>query len=276
MAETFRQVITAAVNDFAAHGYDNPQRLEMWLKRIREAAERDLTPPSELAEALKRSLGQVYDRLVTRDGVLRTNPGATRYTLDKVRPALRADLDRRLMASADLIRRNRAEAVEKTLHRFSGWATSIPVGGSDAVERVETKAAIRKSLAQLPFAERRVIIDQGHKLAASINETVARGGGALAAVWHSRWRQPGYNYRVDHKERDEHVYALRDNWALEAGLMKAGPDGYLDDITKPGEEPFCRCSAVYLYNLRDLPDAMVTRKGREELERVRGLLHAAQ
>ena len=197
------------------------------------------------------------------------NKGVERFTIERIKPSLRAELDRRILASASLIRLNRDAAIEKTIQRFQGWATSIPKGGSGAVAKRETKDDIRKSLAQLPFEERRVLIDQGHKLTSSISEILATDGGAIAGVWRSHWRQSGYDYRVDHKDRDEKVYTVRDNWAMQAGLMKVGRAGYTDDITKPGEEVFCRCYYSYLYHLRDLPASMLTAKGRAQLERVR-------
>ena len=168
------------------------------------------------------------------------------------------------MCSSDL---NRQAMIDKTAQRFTGWASSIPPGGSEAVGTRETVGEIRKALGQLPFEERRVMIDQGHKLVGDINNIVAVAGGAIALTWHSHWRQAGYNYREDHKERDGHTYAIRGNWALDKGLMKRGPDGYSDEITSPGEEVLCRCSAQYLYNLRDLPDDMVTVAGRATIKR---------
>ena len=176
------------------------------------------------------------------------------------------------MASAQLIKLNRTAAIEKTLQRFSGWSTSIPKGGSDVVDKLKVKGDIRKSLAQLPFEERRVLVDQGHKFTASLSEILATNSNALAGEWHSHWKQLNYNYRPDHKERDRKVYVVRDNWALKAGLMKAGAVGYTDDITRPGEEVFCRCFYRWIYNLRDLPPEMLTLKGSKELERVRATI----
>ena len=117
-----------------------------------------------------------------------------------------------------------------------------------------------------------MLIDQGHKLRASISEVVAVGGNALAGVWHSHWRQPGYDYRVDHKERDQEVYLLRNTWALNEGLIKPGPAGYYDQVTSVGEEPFCRCYMTWLYNLRDLPANMLTKKGQDKLALARKAL----
>ena len=266
---TFYEVITAAVRDISDNGYD-PIRVDGWLRQIQQAAERDMVSPEVLDRTLRASLEGLYKRYVERGALLQYSPGVSRFTLDKIKPQLRAELDRRIMASAQLIKMNREEAIQKTLRRFAGWSTSIPQGGSDVVEKNEVKSDIKKSLKQLPFEERRVLIDQGHKFTAAISETLASDGGAIAAVWHSNWRQRNYNYRKDHKERDLKVYAVRGNWAQKKGLMRAGPDGYTDEITKPAEEPFCRCHYQWLYHLRELPEDMLTEKGCNELLRLRG------
>jgi hypothetical protein len=185
-----------------------------------------------------------------------------RWMVERLRPQLRAELDQRIMASANLIKLNRREEMARTLGRFSGWATSIPKGGTTAADRRAVKEEIRKPLASLPYRERLVLNDQGHKLVASLNDIVAKGNGAIAYVWRSHWRQAGYDYREDHKERDGNVYALRGNWAIERGLMKVGPAGYYDDVTAVGEEVNCRCFVTALYVLRSLPQNMLTGKGR--------------
>jgi hypothetical protein len=267
--ETFYDVITAAVADLSTHGYDSVERLDFWLKRIRAAAEASLTPEYILERELKRQMGAIFERLVDKASILKRHPGVSRFTLANVRPALRAELDRRTLASAQLIRLNRTQAIEKTLQRFSGWATSIPVGGSGQVDKRETKDDVRKSLAQLPFEERRVAIDQGHKFASSLSNILARDGGAIAVIWNSHWRQANYDFRETHKERDGLVYLLRGNWAQERGLVKPGPAGYYDQVTAFGEEVFCRCWGTYLYAVRDLPPDMLTAKGRGELASVR-------
>jgi hypothetical protein len=164
-----------------------------------------------------------------------------------------------------LIRLNHDSSVQKTIQRFAGWATSIPAGGSRVENRTEIKQEVSKSLKQMDFATRRVLIDQGHKLLSSIDAVIAQQTGAIAMMWRSHFRQPGYNARPDHAERDGKVYAIRGNWAMEKGLMNKGA-GYADEMTTPAEEPFCRCYGVYLNNLRDLPTEMLTAKGREALE----------
>ena len=117
----------------------------------------------------------------------------------------------------------------------------------------------------MPFEQRRVIIDQTHKLIDNINNIVAVDNGAIAGEWHSHWKQPNYHYREEHKERADKVYLIRNNWASEKGLIKP-INGYTDEITRPGEEVYCRCNYVYLYNLRQLPEDMLTQKGKAELQ----------
>lgn len=263
----FHDTIRAAVLDIATHGYDSQARIDQWVQRIEAAARASLTPPDVLEKALRTTLAGVYARMVEGGGLLKTHKGVERFTIDRVKPQLRAELNRRMLVSANLIKLNRQAMINKTVQRFAGWASSVPPGGSEAVDKRETTGEIRKALGQLPFEERRVLTDQGHKLIGDINNIVAVAGGAIAAQWRSHWRQAGYNYREDHKERDGHTYAIRGNWAIEKGLMRKGPDGYTDEITKPGEEVYCRCAYQYLYNLRDLPSDMVTAAGRATINR---------
>lgn len=272
--QSFYEVLTDAVNDIATHGYDSAERLEAWLEKLRRAAYTSMISEDRLAEMLRDALRSKYRNLVDRGGLLRSH-AIEKFTLARIAPKLRAELDRRILASANLIKLNRQEAIEQTLRRFSGWTTSVPAGGSPIIDRRDTKTKVRKALASLPFEERRVLIDQGHKLVAAIHDIVASDGGALAAVWHSHWREKNYNYREDHKERDEKVYAMKPNWAFNAGLMKAGPAGLYSSITKPAEEVFCRCYARYIYGLGSLPDDMLTVKGRDELKRVKMELKSA-
>lgn len=146
---TFYEVITAAIADITAHGYDSQQRLDLWADRIKAAAIASLIPTDKLHTMLDAALNGVYRRMVEKEGVLSMNPGASRFTLERVKPKLRAELDRRIMASAQLIKLNREQMVARTLQRFQGWATSIPAGGSRTVDKSEVKTDVRKSLANL-------------------------------------------------------------------------------------------------------------------------------
>jgi hypothetical protein len=268
----FMSVLTQAIADFVRYGFDNIERLEHWTARLREAAEYSMESPTVMRTLLHAALRAVYEKLVEQGRIVKFHPGVEGYILSRLRPELHATLARHIHASADLIKRNRDEMIEKTLRRFSGWASSIPPGGAAEPDRRKAASEIKRGIAGLKFQERRVLIDQGHKLNANISRTVAEGGGALGGYWFSHWRQPGYNYREDHKERDGVFYVLRGNWAMEQGYMKLGGHKYTDEITQPAEEVFCRCLYTYAYHLRDIPDECITAKGQRKLDEVQAYL----
>ena len=259
----FFTILTEAINDFLEYGFDSKKRLEGWLKKLKIAANKSMMSDEQMNKEMERALKQAFSRMVYKGGLQSKN--VSKYTIDKLKPKLRSELDRRIMASANLIKMNRDKNIQEVLQRFEGWATSIPKGGSKAVDRVKEKQNIRKSLTKMPFEQRRVIIDQTHKLVSNINDIVAVDAGAIAGRWHSHWKQPNYNYREDHRERDEKIYVIKGNWASDKGYIKA-INGYTDDITMPGEEVYCRCNYTYLYNLRQLPDEMLTQKGKAVLQ----------
>jgi hypothetical protein len=266
---TFYETITAAVNDMARSGYDSQKRLDGWVAKIRQAATSSMVTKAMLDRTLRATLSTIYKRMVTRGGLFKYHPGVSKFTVERLTPKMRSELDRRVAASANLITLNREKSIQSTLQRFSGWASSIPAGGTTQANKPEVKETVQKSLKALPFEERRVLIDQGHKFTSAINDIVATEGGAIAMVWNSNWRQSGYNYREDHKDRDKQVYLFKSSWARDKGLVKPGPAGLLEDITKPAEEPFCRCYGTYIYSIGKLPEEMLTKKGKDELAAVR-------
>ncbi|HBY4289888.1 TPA: hypothetical protein MIT84_14960 [Klebsiella pneumoniae] len=270
--KTFTRTVREAVKFFLRNGYTSRQELEQWQAIIRQAAESETD--DDYMSMVSDRLRKTYDLQVSKAGALERHRGLSRFTLNYMEPKLRSELDRRILASADLIKLNRTAAINKTVQRFSGWATSIPVqdyvgGGLSPSSRSGVNYNcdhIQKSAQQVDYEARRVMIDQSHKLIANIDNIIATGNNAIAAEWHSHWRQAGYDYREDHKERDKLVYLIRGNWAQKNGYVKAGSAGYLDEITQPGEEVFCRCYVTYLYNLRSIPEDMLTQKGRKFLE----------
>jgi hypothetical protein len=263
---SFYDVLTRAINDMMATGYISAEQVAAWVTRIKEAALRSLTPPHILQEHLNATMKAIFRNKVERGGILKFHPGLPRFKLEQIAPRLRAEVDRRIMASAGLIKLNREKMVNDTVQRLAGWMTSVPPGGTEVAMRRRVKEEVRKPLASLPFLERRVVVDQSHKLVSNLNNIIATDCGAIALIWHSHWRQANYNYRIDHKERDGKVYMIRDNWAQSKGLVRVGEAGYYDQITAVGEEIYCRCYAQYLYSLRGVPADMLTVKGREAVE----------
>lgn len=265
----FKDTLTEAVRDMVNHGYDDQRRVDEWMGRLRQAAEADMLPPREVEKRLKAAMDMFYRRALSKSSLKKRHPDVSYFTIKQIEPDLRPELTKRILASADLIKLNRDKAVEQTLQRFSGWATSIPQGGSRVVDKTEVKANIAKSMQQLKYEERRVQIDQGHKLMSNIDQVIAQQTNAIAGTWYDRGStDKSYNARHDHLARSGKTYAVRGNWAMEKGLMNKGA-GYLDEMTAPGEEVFCSCSVTYHHALRDLPSDMLTQKGKKLLEETR-------
>lgn len=266
----FRALVTEYVREIAEDGFPDAPRMESVLMQLRAAADREFVSEEKMRQSVDRALRRRFKQAVSKSRIERTNPGIPRTTIDSIMPELRDNLDRRILANASMIKINRDQAIEKTLQRFSGWMSSVPVGGTDAVDVRDVVTDITKTQQKLKFEVRRREIDQGHKLMAAIDETLAEQTGAIAAEWHSHWRQKNYDYRKDHKERDGKIYVIRDGWAYKKGLIKKGA-GFTDEITKPNEEVYCRCYYTYLRTLRDLPEDMLTAKGQKLLEKSNAL-----
>lgn len=271
----FYETVAAAIRDMAKHGYDSQARLDYWRRLIEKAAAASFVDMADVERDIRKTMTSAYHRLVTKGGLLRKMPQIAPYTLARLTPILQAQLNQRIMSSIDLIKLNRPMAIAKTLQRFTGWASSVPEGGFPSDIRkgvykpVAVRADLQKAMTSLPFEERRVIIDQNAKLMSAINTTVAEGGGAIAAIWHSHKGQHNYNGRPAHNKRDGELFPVRDNWTIEKGLVKRGVHAYTDEIEQPGEFVFCRCSWVYVFNLRDLPADWLTVKGKETLAEAR-------
>jgi hypothetical protein len=290
--ESFYTLLTQAINYFARYGFRTQKDLEYWVKRLRASAEKTLPPAAATEKAVRRQLQEVYTRMIVKGGAIKPTavgarivpvpptlrskplgvpksikivPGVSKFTIDKVKPAARAEFERSVLASVNLIKLNREEAIASTLRRFEGWVSSVPPTGAAELDKLELKQHIRAPLARMDFRERQVVTDQTAKFTQALNTAIAIHGKALAARWYSRWKVPHYDYREDHKERDGLYYAVPDNWAIQKGLMKPGPAGYVTDITQPAEEVNCKCSYVYVFGLADLPDEMLTEKGRESI-----------
>lgn len=99
---------------------------------------------------------------------------------------------------------------------------------------------------------------------ASLNRETADKYGAVAAWWR-HVHEAGFQCSPEHEARDGQCFVLRNTWATQKRLVKSGSSPYLDDIDGPGETPGCRCWAEFVYDLGELPDAMLTRKGEKQL-----------
>lgn len=269
MKKAFRALLIEGLRHFSQRGYRSEAELQEWIMRLHAALEREVPSDDESKQMLGRVLGRVFERDL-KSGIAKRVPGVSRYTLDRVAPNLRAELDRRIFAGADLIRLRKREAIDTTLARFSGWASSVPPAGTfDFSERAQSKR-IAKDITQLKFEWRRLAIDQGHKLSAAVTHTVAMGEGAIGGVWHDRGEDdPNYDADPHHLARSGKWFLLRESWAMEQGLIRRGSAPYYDDIDAVAQRPYCSCWMTWETSPGGLPSEMLTAKGRAWVSGVR-------
>lgn len=269
--KSFDATLREALDDIIENGADSAERILYWQEQLERAARAALLPESDMQQYLREALAAAYRSDVEKGGVIRRHPGLSKFTIERLKPKLRSELNKRVLMSFDLVKLNREKVINDLKSTFSGWASSVPPGGSDNQNKRAEKEKIRKGMAGMSFRDRRVIIDQVHKLNANINDLVAVDGGAIAVIWKSHYHQSGYDYREEHKEREiestKTPYLIRGSWADKEGLVKGSK--YIQDMTQFGEEVFCRCYGKYIYRLSALPESMLTRKGKERLAEAR-------
>jgi len=259
----FRALLLEGLKRFASEGPPSDADLMVWMDRLQRALEIEVPTDDESRKLLRTVLEGIYAREVERGGVAKRVPGVERYTVDQVLPALRAELDRRIFAAADLIRINKAQRKAQTLQRFAGWITSVPIGGSAATDLRAAAREIAKPIAQVKFEARRVAIDQGHKMSAAVAHVVAQQNGAIAAIWHDRGQYDrGYDARPEHLKRSGKLFLVRDSWGITEGLIRKGSAPYYEDTEQVATLPYCSCWAEWVTQVQRLPEELLTAKGR--------------
>jgi hypothetical protein len=150
----------------------------------------------------------------------------------------------------------------------------IPAGGTKNTFELKEITRLKKELSSLIGWEELFGVYKAASFPAEVDYIFGIEKHPLAAEWRYNQldTQGEYKKTYNHERLDGRVYAVADNWAIQKGLMVAGPDGYVDDITRPCQEVGCMCSLSWIYSLRELPDAMVTPKACAELRRVRAII----
>jgi hypothetical protein len=260
-SDAFLTTLKDAIADILADGYSEAA-VTKWSHALGEAAEETMGSPEKRVAAVRANLNALYRR-VERGGL--TSEHSRRVDIVKLKPVLKALRDEAVGEAAARVIEHREDVIQRTIAKFVDWAESVPVGGGRHSRKVAYRN-IREPMVRLSTSERAVVVDTERDLRSQLSDAIADGSGAIAAIWHSRWRVPGYNYRKEHKARDENFYAIRGSWAMQDRLIRQGA-GFTDGFERPGEWRHCRCHYEYVYDLGDLPDTMLTARGRARLRR---------
>lgn len=258
---TYYRVLSEAIDDVLSRGFVSADQIALWQARLKDAAENSLR--ADATSTLDRLLDNTFSRLVGTRRLLKNHVGLAPAVFDGLRPRLSTELTKFKLSSSAFLKARREEALLGSLRRFGGWASSIPPGGVSDRSRLVLRAEIKKPLASLPLQEVQAVKAQEANFVVALNTIVATEGEALAGLWHSQWRRPGYDYRPDHKENDLRVFLFRDSWAQRSGLLRRGP--WADAQPIPGTLLGCKCHYVYFYTLESLPLEVLSAKGRAAL-----------
>lgn len=146
----------------------------------------------------------------------------------------------------------------------------VPIGGTKDKAIKGRITEIKKEIRLLVKWNRLFYTYKAISFPTEIEHIFNLAGNPLAAIWHysALDAQGEYQKTYDHQQRDGQVYAVRGSWAIKKGLIKVGPAGYLDEISRPCQEVGCMCSLQWVTDDMRLPDEMITCKGRSEFERV--------
>ncbi len=256
----FEAVLSAALKDMADHGYDSPARVRLWLGKLRTALVNAGVSEAVAQRRFRAAMGKIYDK--ARKPTPSRHVGLEPRSVGNIEYHLRPVFEARVSAGLNLIKLKRTDAIDATVKRFEGWATSLPVIPNYHNDLAKARKSISKPFRQMSYEDRRLTIDQSHKLLSAISQTIADQNGAVAGKWR-HVHETAYDARPAHEARDGKVYLVRGSWAAERGLVKRRGVDFTDEITQPAEEPFCRCWWVWIYNLDDLPPELLTAKGRK-------------
>ncbi len=91
----FNVLLLEALHEFRERGYTSEFDLQDWLRRLRIALEYELPQDEWTRKELTRALTSIYNRDVVRGAVAKYVPGVSCYTLGRIQPSLRAELDLR-------------------------------------------------------------------------------------------------------------------------------------------------------------------------------------
>jgi hypothetical protein len=145
------------------------------------------------------------------------------------------------------------------------FLNQVPIGGTKDKATKSRIAEIKRELRSLVKWNRLFYTYKARSFPTEIDYVfVLASDDPLAAIWEycGLDAQGEYQMTYHHQQRDGCVYAVRGSWAIEKGLMKVGQAGYLDEISRPGQEIGCMCSLQWVTSLASVPAEMLTVKAR--------------
>ena len=267
---TLKELIKKALDETSQNGW-TPASIAFWANEFRKQASATVFNKSP-ESVISPYLNNLFKKEITDNKLLERNPGIDRFTLERIKPQFRRILEDRIRANINLIVLERPASIEISTARFSGWLMSFDGKQAKlppADELPVFQNITKPMLDQKSYEHSRRAIDQGHKMIRAIDLTIAEQGGAIAAIWHAHKTTAYFTARPDHWKRDGEIYVFKNSDIADKGLVKKGPNVWLEDIPDPPALLInCVCYWEFIYSVSTLaklaPDR-ITQKGRDLL-----------
>lgn len=203
--------------------------------------------------------------------------GVTKSSINDLKPKFRKELEDRVKISFNLMKNQEDELKQKIASRFINW---VSIDSKEVRGNTTSKQSLLNFLdftKENGIAENHakfILQDQTRKMVASFDDLIARENNAIGGIWHNRGDRrvvgnpqgiyPNSETKAhgDHWEREGVFYAFKNGWAYRDRLIVAPVYEDLED-GGVGVAIGCRCRLEYIYDLRDVPYAYLTKKGKE-------------
>jgi len=181
-------------------------------------------------------------------------------------PHLKATVTGSTSRYLDQASRYRAYQVTQFTQLLEDFIQRIPPQGTRDKEFSKQITVIKTAAKDLMQWDRLFGILKQTSLVSDIDYLFKLRDNPIAAIWHYNQMDEDVEppFTSKHRELDHKIFTVRGNVCIERGLMNTGA-GFIDASPRPKQELGCLCDFQYLYNLRDLPEALLTEKGKREL-----------
>jgi hypothetical protein len=274
---------------FLKYGPSSPTHASELADAIFDTFDPIIPRPADVSSRYKETCEYYFSRVIQERGIPKSAVFSAEVNLPKLAVPSKLDADKafdlivpQLRASCGWCVENFAKQSEEYFNAqreqlrelILQFSKQVPVGGAaDKIVR-SLVTDIKREIRYLSKWDKLFYTYKASSLVSELEYILTLQSNPIAVIWrYSPLDEQGeYSKSYDHKEWGGRIYAVRGNWALEKGLMNAGPYGYIDEISRPKQDVGCMCGLQWLYSLRSLPDGMITPIGKAELARAKAII----
>ena len=204
--------------------------------------------------------------------VFKRNKGITTFSLESLKPSFESALRKSIANSIQLITFRHEQAKKEVERRFFNFI-NFGLQKDTSLNDLKSALNINQSKAMNEKHIKSILTDQTHKLNANIDRIIAEKNKAIGCVWHTQEdikvvgnpsgkypKVTDVNMHGNHYKRNNIFYVYPKAWAYQRGLIKG--DNY-ESLKDGGVSSAinCRCYLENIYDLRDVPEGHLTKKG---------------